>query len=556
MLGAIIGDIVGSVYEFNNIKTKDFPLFSRRSTFTDDSILSVATADWLLHGGESGTYYAKYANNFPKPMGAYGSSFVKWASRCTDRTIAPPYNSCGNGSAMRVGAVGWAFHTMEETLHVAQLSARCTHNHIEGIKGAQATALCVFMARNGASKEDIRHTIEDKFGYDLKFTCDSIRATYGWGATCQDTVPQAIVAFLDGNDFEDCIRNAVSIGGDSDTIGCITGSIAEAFYGVPQALYDKGLSLLHPDLKAVVLEFEHRFGNKIAKSNGYHRAYTPDMITSLSDNEIFVFGSNLQGMHGGGAARVAYERFGAVFGQGVGLQGKSYAIPTMQGGVETVKPYVDDFIKFAETHPEYRFLVTRIGCGIAGFKDSDIAPLFYAALDIENIILPQTFVTILNEIQRREAERIISLWKMGLGNSSRRFMGEEYMPKKEVVATADRWKTLPMSDQHYNVPLNIELPRKAFDLVRMGHIPEAMEDHWFMYCDDSTIRYYRSWTGLCIYIAEYELRNDKCVITELQECCDQKIYKSNDRNRDIKIFLALLTEEYGGDSSALWHDAL
>lgn len=262
MLGSIIGDIVGSVYEFANIKTKDFPLFTDEKEFTDDSVLTIATADWLLHGGAAGRYYASYARRYPNPMGAYGTSFIIWARQAKDDYLPRPYNSCGNGSAMRAGPVGWAFDTEEETLAAATRSAECTHNHPEGIKGAEATALCIYMARHGASKEDIRNAIETSFGYDLHFDCDDIRSTYQWGGTCQDSVPQAIVAFLDGTDFDDCLRYAVSIGGDSDTIACITGSIAEAFYGIPQTIRDKGISYLPQELRDVVEEFEGRFGSK------------------------------------------------------------------------------------------------------------------------------------------------------------------------------------------------------------------------------------------------------------------------------------------------------
>jgi ADP-ribosylglycohydrolase len=163
---------------------------------------------------------------------------------------------------MRVGPVGWAFDTKEEVLAKAKESAECTHDHPEGIKGAQATALCILMARQGSSKDEIRKEIEKEFGYDLDFTCDGIRPTYTWGGTCQDSVPQAIVAFLDGKNFEDSIRNAISIGGDSDTIGCITGSIAEAFYGIPQDIREKGFAYLPKEFKAIVSEFESRFGKK------------------------------------------------------------------------------------------------------------------------------------------------------------------------------------------------------------------------------------------------------------------------------------------------------
>lgn len=197
MLGAIIGDIVGSIYEFNNIKTKDFPFFTDGSEYTDDSILTFATADWLLHGGDIARIYSDYATKYTCPMGGYGTSFKGWVIRSQRLGDFSPYNSCGNGSTMHVSPVGWVFNTKEEVLHYAKLSAECTHNHSEGIKGAQATALCILMARQGATKKQIRQTIENDFGYNLSLTIDEIRPRYSWerldnkgdGATCQGSVP-------------------------------------------------------------------------------------------------------------------------------------------------------------------------------------------------------------------------------------------------------------------------------------------------------------------------------------------------------------------------------
>lgn len=265
MLGGIIGDIVGSIYEFNNHKSKDFQLFSNKMEFTDDSVLTVATADWLLSGGNICEYYARYAKQYPCPMGGYGSGFIGWVSKTAEGDYSP-YNSCGNGSAMRVGPVGWAFDSTEEIMHYAKLSAECTHNHPEGIKGAQAIALCVFMARAKVTKDVIRSRIGKNFGYNLSLSCDNIRKSYTWGATCQDTVPQAICAFLDSDSFEDAIRNAISIGGDSDTLACITGSIAEPFYGIPYDIYQKGMSYLPKPLKDIVITFESRFGDNILRT--------------------------------------------------------------------------------------------------------------------------------------------------------------------------------------------------------------------------------------------------------------------------------------------------
>lgn len=256
MIGAILGDIIGSVYEFDNIKTKDFPLFSDESSYTDDSIMTIAVADWLLHGGDLAKVMQHYGQKYPCPMGGYGERFSGWLRESSPQ----PYNSWGNGSAMRVSAVGWYFDTFERTLKVAEETAVVTHSHSEGIKGAQATAAAIFMARNGAEKEEIRSVIAGGFRYDLNRTCDDIRPTYTFYESCQRTVPEAIIAFLDSRDFEDAIRLAVSLGGDSDTLACITGGIAEAYYkdGVTPALVRKVRTLLDADLWKVVEEFRSR----------------------------------------------------------------------------------------------------------------------------------------------------------------------------------------------------------------------------------------------------------------------------------------------------------
>lgn len=256
MIGAIIGDIVGSIYEFDNVKTTRFPLFSKESSYTDDSIMTVAVADWLLHGGNLSEIMQRYGRKYPCPMGGYGGRFSSWL-----RELNPqPYNSWGNGSAMRVSAVGWFFDSLEKTLDVAEESAAVTHNHPEGIKGAQATAAAIFLARTGKSKDDIRKYILDNFGYNLNRTCDDIRSDYEFDESCQGTVPEAIIAFLDSQSFEDAIRLAVSLGGDSDTLACIAGGIAEAFYRyeIPHFFVEKAGEVLHEDLWKIIEEFRER----------------------------------------------------------------------------------------------------------------------------------------------------------------------------------------------------------------------------------------------------------------------------------------------------------
>lgn len=266
MIGAVLGDMIGAPYEFdfNNIKTTEFPLISKRSEFTDDTVMTVAVAHALVetYGQNDDTICAALVKQMRRfgeiyPYSGYGGRFSCWLTS----PDAGPYNSYGNGSAMRVSPAGWLYDTLEATLHAAKLTAIVTHNHPEGIKGAQAIAACIFLARTGADKADIKAYVEQNFGYDLDTTLDEIRPAYHMDETCQGSVPQAIRAFLEGENYESTVRLAVSIGGDSDTIACIAGSIAEAYFGLPEILEHTCLSLLDPFLLEEVLTFK-RFLNE------------------------------------------------------------------------------------------------------------------------------------------------------------------------------------------------------------------------------------------------------------------------------------------------------
>ena len=260
MLGAIAGDIIGSVYEGHNIKTTDFPLFDERCTFTDDTVLTAAIADAILTGSDYGEKLKEYFKLYPGR--GYGAHFRKWAAHSSTK----PYYSMGNGSAMRVSPVGFAFNSLDEVLREAQKSAEPTHNHPEGIKGAQATASSIFLARGGAGKEEIKTYIENNFAYDLNEPLDQIRNYYKFDETCPGSVPQAIRAFLESNDYEDAIRKAISIGGDSDTIACITGGIAEAYYKkVPNVIIERVKKILDQRLNNIVSEFtiKHELGTGV-----------------------------------------------------------------------------------------------------------------------------------------------------------------------------------------------------------------------------------------------------------------------------------------------------
>ncbi|MEP7342363.1 MAG: ADP-ribosylglycohydrolase family protein [Acidobacteriota bacterium] len=250
MIGAIVGDIIGSVYEWDNIKTKQFELFSPDCFFTDDSVLTVALAEAILNQQDyvpvMKSYYWRY------PDAGYGGMFHRWAQSQDSQ----PYNSWGNGAAMRISPVGFAFDSLEEVLAKARLYTEVTHNHPEGIKGAQTVAAAIFLARTGRTKAEIKEYVTVTFGYDLSKTLDEIRPIYQFNESCQQTVPEAVTAFLESSDFEDAIRNAISLGGDSDTLACITGSIAEAFYGgVPDWITGRAMDLLDDDLRRITSVF-------------------------------------------------------------------------------------------------------------------------------------------------------------------------------------------------------------------------------------------------------------------------------------------------------------
>ncbi len=255
MYGAILGDMIGSPYEFDmGNKTKDFPLFCDRSTFTDDTVMLLAVAEVFTHTKEEG----KIRGNLVKALQIYGhmypdagysARFQRWLSSPDPQ----PYHSFGNGSAMRVAAIGWLYEDLDTVRRMARLSAEVTHNHPEGIKGAEATASAIFLGRTGATKEEIKDYIQTQFHYDLSRTCDQIRPYYHHVESCQETVPEAITAFLEGESFEDVIRTAVSLGGDCDTLTCIAGAIAEGFYGVPEELKQQCRDRLPAPLLQILL---------------------------------------------------------------------------------------------------------------------------------------------------------------------------------------------------------------------------------------------------------------------------------------------------------------
>ncbi len=253
MIGAIAGDIIGSIHEGADTKTKRFELFGPYLRFTDDTVLTIAVADSILRDTDLVDTLHDYFHRYPQA--GFGGSFIEWALA----RRREPYNSWGNGSAMRVSPVGFAFDSLDEVMVQAKRTAEVTHDHAEGIRGAQATAVAIFLARTGNDKAAIRQHIEELFGYDLSISLDAIRPTYKFDVSCLGSVPQSLVAFLEATDYEDTIRNAISLGGDADTMACIAGGIAEAYWGVPTDIQHRAVSYLDESLLDIVQQFNQQF---------------------------------------------------------------------------------------------------------------------------------------------------------------------------------------------------------------------------------------------------------------------------------------------------------
>jgi len=476
MFGAILGDMIGAPYEFDRgDKTKDFPLFSEQSQFTDDTVMTIAVAEALLDtlGQPDERIRAALVESMRRwgrryPNAGYGGRFYHWLRAADPK----PYGSFGNGSAMRVAAAGWLFDDLETTRHVARLTAEVTHNHPEGIKGAEATATAIWMARNGASKEGIRDCLVQDFGYDLSRTCDEIRPGYHHVESCQQTVPEAVTAFLEGDGFEDVIRTAVSLGGDCDTLTCIAGSIAEAFYGVPEEMIATCRERLPREMLRVVDRFR--------------QAAAPARDSSLDGNE---------------AIEAAMERlrdsgdkkdFGAVL--------DAIAARVREGG-----HFLVPIIRKEDGRVLYRTLLGKDG------KPWMVAFTTHRALarglssERASDFIDASLYTCL---ENGAPGVIINPWDGGL-----------MLPRDaiEAVLLADRgraagkedWKTEPMPEQREKFTLRHALTRVQMHFLRQGNIPREMEDKWFWYMEGNTLYAHRSWTGVCVFILRFDPDSDE-----------------------------------------------
>jgi len=591
MLGAIFGDIVGSAYEWNNVKTKDFPLKTPYTRYTDDSVMTLAVAQWLMEDPEhteEGLIKQMQRLGRGHFKAGYGGRFKEWLQSKDPQ----PYGSWGNGSAMRVSPVGLYASSVEEARELARISAIVTHNYPEGIKGAMAVAECVFLnkdRRHGmfnrkVVKAYIRAMIQKEYGYDLRRKLDDIRPNYKFDVSCQGSVPEAIIVFLESESLEDCVRNAVSLGGDSDTIAAIACSIFAANKdGWDVSLMSQFTKYLPGDLRTIMDNFEELVFPRKPIRNSYmvmDRVYAGEYPRDLDETKSMEkmkqferFGiTHFVDLTEEGELR-PYSQMLSSRMQHIRFPIKDVCVPESTESVKELIKRIKEILKANGKNKVYIHCwggVGRtgviVGCLLSEQHNYNYEETMRALTQVFSDCpksayreTPETneqckFIAKYADEMKQEilGRQALMMWTLGLGDSSKRFAGENPLPKKDEVATKDSWKIQPMG-KHVVIPFDEFLPEDVMEVIRCGHIPAAMEDHWFMYCDESTIRYYRSWTGLCVFIAEYVNVEGGIRIVRLLSCRDSE---QNDFEQDIKdaaLFLALLTQEYGGDSSKYWN---
>lgn len=380
IIGAVIGEIVGSRFEFaKKLPRKKYKLFGSQCTFTDDTVLTMAIADALLHKKDFKDSLWEWGHRYPHA--GFGRSFKKWMRG--DKDISN--DSKGNGCGMRVSPIGFYAKTLDEALELARQSAIISHNSMEGIKGAQSIAAAIYLARLHTPKEEIKKYIEDSFGYNLHLADEEIKTIVG-GLTdlgqkqlAENTCPLAIIAFLVTEDYESSIKKAISYFIDTDTVACMTGGIAAAYYGVPVEIINEVTDFLPQEILDVINEFD---GLKL-----HNRRITPKTFNRWGDILVYGSGENKNGETEGYSA----SRYFGASNVLEGIDGRTYAIPTVERSLREIQTSVDRFCEYATSHQEKTFLVTRIGCSKAGYKPKDIAPMFAKVANLPNIYLPSEF---------------------------------------------------------------------------------------------------------------------------------------------------------------------
>lgn len=590
MLGAVLGDIIGSYYEWNNVKTKDFPLVTNQTRYTDDTVMTLAVAKWLLEDpARSEAQLIRCMQKLGRAhiRAGYGGRFKEWLMSNNPQ----PYNSWGNGSAMRVSPVGLFAESEAEARELARLTASITHNHPEGIKGAEAVAVAVFYNRRLARlslktrKGITKHRIEELFGYNLYRTLDEIRPTYQFDVSCQGSVPEAIIAYLESESIEDCVRNAISIGGDSDTIAAIACSIFMAGENCDQEgnkwtnVFDK---FLPNDLKRIMYEFEEfvfpkkpTFNSYAVKEWLYAGEYPGDrnedkaklklrqfkrfgithFIDLTEEGELQSYESLIRG-------KMRYIRFPVV----------DQSIPQ---SIDAVRELIESIMQIHRESSSNKVYIhcwggvgrtgTIVGCLLASMHGTDYemtirelrrlwsdCPKSATRVSPENLEQCNFIARFIKENEKSKETEALQKWITELGQTERFFCKKNALPEKTMIATANRWRTWPMPEEYVIIRVDITIPEEAMAVIRKGHVPETMEDHWFMYCDGNAIRYFRSWTGVCIFEAFYEKKDSGDYrITHIKVNRSENQYRGKDLRGDFCMFMYLLVEEAGGDASWL-----
>ena len=546
MLGAIIGDIVGSRWEFNPTNNYNFELFSNKNGYTDDTICTVAVADALLHGSDDyGKYIHKWCRKYPHPMGGYGGRFAKWVMSDNPQ----PYGSYGNGSAMRVSPIGWWFDQPGELAENAKKSAECTHNHEQGILGAMAVVDairdCRVLRQDTKGKPitehdilimGIDHAVMLYYEWPQNFKINIEEYRNKFDETCQGTVPVALWIIQHSKNFEDAIRQAVSLGADADTLGAIVGSIAEALWGIPEWMKEKALSYLPDDMKAVVNEFHTRL-NRLRKLTKKCQFYYVGDYKSVDDKDKGVCAIEREWAHDLARSYTNAENIKDEMAKRFPMEvwqdiADDYDLPVSLIG------YIAKHI-LTSRHKTPNALIKYL-------KDHYYMRMEQAAKKKEEKEQKQQFMAIMH-------------WKLGLGDFNKLISGESPLPDKSKTATADDWKTEPMPDdpkETTNIPFDFKIPNDAMAIIQKGHIPEVQEDHWFMYCDEEYIRYYRSWTGMCGFEAHYNKTDGGFVVDSLKMNHALAEFGVNGDESGAALFCYLVIAESGGDADAAWHNYL
>ena len=549
MLGAIIGDIVGSRWEFNPTNDYNFELFSDKNGFTDDTICTVAVADAILHGSDDyGKFIHKWCRKYPNPMGGYGGRFRQWVLSDNPK----PYGSFGNGSAMRVSPVGWMFGINDGIFEQAKKSAECTHNHEEGIKGAMAVATavneCLKLRRENPDKQltaqeildfGLYHALYEYTEVPWKFKLDIEQYRNKFDETCQGTVPVALWIVMNSKSFEDAIRQAVSLGADADTLGAIVGSIAEALWGIPEWMKQKAMSYLPDDMKAVVLKFRERL-NRMRQLAGKCEYFKVGEFVGLDDKEKKAYDIESEWAHDLAKSWLNADKIKAEMQQICFMKhwkqwADEYDLPVSLIGYIFKHTANSGMFMHEMVEPFEEFLRNAYGKRKEGALKKKVLK------------------------EKLEQHKALLFWKLANGNVAKILNGEDGMPDKSKAATRNSWQIGPMpkdSQQTSVMPANIILSHKNMEVLRKGHIPEAQEDHWFMYCDHEYIRYYRSWTGMCAFEAriKYSSVGEAYYIDKIRINHALAEFGVNGDLPAAHLFMYLIAAEVGGDAASAWKD--